>query len=135
MILNASNSVGRVTAGYIAAYTGVLNLTVIAAISCGSLIFGLIGLKSLTSVVILGVLYGYFAGMYDAIVGPLVATLATPLNLAGGWVSISLLIDSEIQLEILYPVHYSHPIIFGGNQRCSLGSSHWLAPQCTLSCG
>ncbi|KAG2356841.1 major facilitator superfamily domain-containing protein [Suillus spraguei] len=84
VILNASNSVGRVTAGYIAAYTGVLNLTVIAAISCGSLIFGLIGLKSLTSVVILGVLYGYFAGMYDAIVGPLVATLATPLNLGFG---------------------------------------------------
>lgn len=92
VILNASNSVGRVTAGYIAAYTGVLNLTVIAAISCGLLIFGLIGLKSLTSVVILGVLYGYFVGLYNAIIGPLVATLAPDHSELGGWMGVYLFI-------------------------------------------
>ncbi|KAG2130760.1 major facilitator superfamily domain-containing protein [Suillus clintonianus] len=43
VILNACSSVGRVTSGYIAAFTGVPNLTVIAAISCGSLILGTIG--------------------------------------------------------------------------------------------
>ncbi|KAG1860223.1 major facilitator superfamily domain-containing protein [Suillus subalutaceus] len=86
VIVNASSSVGRVTAGYIAAFTGVLNLIVIAAISCGSLILGMIGLGSLTSVVILGVLFGYCAGVYDSIVGPLVATLTPNPSELGGWI-------------------------------------------------
>ncbi|KAG2122861.1 major facilitator superfamily domain-containing protein [Suillus cothurnatus] len=71
VILNASSCVGRFTSGYIAAYTGVPNLTVISAISCGLIIFGTVGLSSLTSVVILGILYGYFSG---------VCNLGTPIS-------------------------------------------------------
>ncbi|OJA14265.1 hypothetical protein AZE42_11048, partial [Rhizopogon vesiculosus] len=63
VISNASNFIGRVTCGYIAAYTGVLNLTILAAISSAVLIFGMIGLSSLVSVVVLGVVYGYVSGV------------------------------------------------------------------------
>jgi len=63
VILNASNFIGRATSGYIAAFTGVINLTIMATISCSVLIFGMIGLNSLASVVVLGVVYGYLSGM------------------------------------------------------------------------
>ncbi|KAG1837692.1 major facilitator superfamily domain-containing protein [Suillus subalutaceus] len=63
VILNVSNCVARVTSGFIAAFTGVPNLIIVATISGGVLILGMIGLSSLASVVVLGVMYGYFAGL------------------------------------------------------------------------
>lgn len=58
-----ANLVGRVTSGYIAEYTGVANLTIAATIASGVLILGMIGLKTLASVVVLGIIYGYFSGV------------------------------------------------------------------------
>jgi hypothetical protein len=58
-----ANLVGRVTSGYIAAFTGVPNLTIAATLASGILILGMIGLNSLASVVVLGVIYGYFSGV------------------------------------------------------------------------
>jgi hypothetical protein len=49
--------------GFIARFTGVVNLATVAAILCSVLIFGMIGLSSLASVVVLGVIYGYLSGM------------------------------------------------------------------------
>jgi len=63
VILNASNFIGRVTSGYIAAVIGVPNLTIVATALSGLVILGMIGLSSLASVVVIGVLYGYFAGV------------------------------------------------------------------------
>ncbi|KAG2130615.1 major facilitator superfamily domain-containing protein [Suillus bovinus] len=88
VILNVSSCVGRVTSGYTAAYIGVPNLTVISAILCGLVILGTIGLSSLTSVVILGVLYGYSSGVYNAMLGPLAAILAPDPSELGGWMGI-----------------------------------------------
>ncbi|OJA21397.1 hypothetical protein AZE42_01919 [Rhizopogon vesiculosus] len=84
VILNTSNCVGRVTSGYIAAYIGVPNLIVIATISCGVIILGMIALNSLASVVVLGVFYGYCAGLYIAMVAPLMATLTPDISELGG---------------------------------------------------
>jgi len=89
VILNASSSVGRVSAGYIAGYIGVLNLTVISAISCGLILLGTIGLSSLASVVIIAVLFGYFQGVYTALLSPLMATLTHNPSELGGWMGIS----------------------------------------------
>ncbi|OAX33541.1 MFS general substrate transporter [Rhizopogon vinicolor AM-OR11-026] len=84
VILNASSCVGRVTSGYIAAYTGAPNLIVIATFSCGVIILGMIGLNSLVSVVVFGVFYGYFAGLYIAMLAPLAATLTPDISELGG---------------------------------------------------
>ncbi|KAG1903097.1 major facilitator superfamily domain-containing protein [Suillus fuscotomentosus] len=92
VILSASSSVGRLSAGYIAGYIGVPNLTVISAISCGLIILGTVGLSSPASVVIIGVLYGYFSGVYTAIVGPLMATLTHDPSELGGWMGIGFFI-------------------------------------------
>ncbi|KAG2359611.1 MFS general substrate transporter [Suillus spraguei] len=83
VILNVSNSVGRIMSGFIAAFTGVPNLTVASSFSCGVLNFGLIGLNSLASTIVLGVLYGYFAGLYIGTWIPLVADLTPDLSELG----------------------------------------------------
>jgi MFS family permease len=83
VILNASNCVGRVSSGFIAAFTGVPNLTIVATISCGVLNLGLIGLSSLASTTVLGVIYGYFAGLYIGAWVPLMADLTPDLSELG----------------------------------------------------
>ncbi|KAG1804260.1 MFS general substrate transporter [Suillus subaureus] len=83
VILNVSNCVARVTSGFIAAFTGVPNLIIVATISGGVLTLGMIGLSSMASVVVLGVMYGYFAGLYIAMVAPLVAILTPDLSELG----------------------------------------------------
>ncbi|KAG2133321.1 major facilitator superfamily domain-containing protein [Suillus clintonianus] len=94
VILNASNCVGRVTAGFIAGYTGVPNLIIITSISCGVLILGMIGLSSLASVIVLGVLYGYFSGLNIAISAPLMVILTPNLSELGARVGICFFILS-----------------------------------------
>lgn len=58
-----SNCVARVTSGFIATFTGVPNLVIVATISAGVLNLGVIGLSSLASAVVLSMMYGYFAGL------------------------------------------------------------------------
>ncbi|KAG0693803.1 major facilitator superfamily domain-containing protein [Suillus ampliporus] len=93
VILNASNCVGRVTSGFIAAFTGVPNLTIVATISCGVLNLGLIGLSNLADVVVLGVLYGYFAGLFIGILAPLMANLTPDLSELGARMGICFLMS------------------------------------------
>ncbi|KAG1749131.1 major facilitator superfamily domain-containing protein [Suillus paluster] len=83
VILNGSNCVARISSGFIAAFIGVPNLIIVATISCGVLILGMIGLSSLASVVVLGIMYGFFAGLYIAMVAPLMATLTPDLSELG----------------------------------------------------
>ena len=61
--MNAANLVGRVSSGFITRYTGVPMLMIITTFSFGVLILGMIGLSSVASVVVLGILYGYFSGI------------------------------------------------------------------------
>jgi MFS family permease len=93
VILNVSNCVARVMSGFIATFTGVPNLIIVATISGGVLILGMIGLSSLVSVVVLGVMYGYFAGLYIAMVAPLVATLTPDLSELGARMGICFFIS------------------------------------------
>ncbi|KAG1843891.1 major facilitator superfamily domain-containing protein [Suillus subluteus] len=92
VILNGSNFIGRLTSGFIEAFTGVLNLTIVSSISCGVLILGMIGLSSLASVVVLGVLYGYFSGLNIAMMAPLIATLTPDLSELGARMGICVFI-------------------------------------------
>ncbi|KAG1731655.1 MFS general substrate transporter [Suillus paluster] len=90
VILNASSCIGRVTSGFIAAFTGVPNLAIIATISCSMLILGMIGLSSMASVVVLCILYGYCSGLFIAIGGPLMAALTPDLSELGARMGIAL---------------------------------------------
>ncbi|OJA11089.1 hypothetical protein AZE42_08768 [Rhizopogon vesiculosus] len=104
VILNASNFVGRVTSGYIAVFVGVINLTIVATISCSVLNFGMIGLNSLVSVVVLGVFYGYLSGVYAALVAPLITTLTPDLSELGARMGITAFFVGGIGVLIGAPI-------------------------------
>lgn len=93
VILNVSNCVARVTSGFIAASTGVPNLIIAATISGGLVILGMIGLSSLASVIVLGVVYGYCAGLYIAMMAPLAAILTPDLSELGARMGVSFFIS------------------------------------------
>ncbi|KIJ69000.1 hypothetical protein HYDPIDRAFT_80918 [Hydnomerulius pinastri MD-312] len=92
VLLNGSSFVGRLTSGFIAPYTGVPNLMIISTFLCSVLILGMIGLSSLASVIVIGIIYGYFAGVYIALMAPLMAFLTPELSELGARMGISLMI-------------------------------------------
>ncbi|KAG2064683.1 MFS general substrate transporter [Suillus decipiens] len=83
VILNAACVVGRCTAGIIQAYTGLLNLTIASTAACGVIIISMIALSNISSVVLIGIAYGYFSGIYVAVLVPLVAMLTSDLSELG----------------------------------------------------
>jgi hypothetical protein len=61
--MNASSFIGRLSPGFVARRFGILKMVVIGS-GCGAvLILCMIALKSIASVVLLGVLYGFCAGI------------------------------------------------------------------------
>ncbi|KAG2074479.1 MFS general substrate transporter [Suillus decipiens] len=83
VILNGFNFTGQLTSGFIAEFTGVLNLVIIATLSCGVIILGMIGLSSLASVVVLCAVWGYFSGICIAMAAPLTTFLTPDLSELG----------------------------------------------------
>ncbi|KAG1733991.1 hypothetical protein EDB19DRAFT_1181458 [Suillus lakei] len=83
VILNAASVIGRCTAGTLAAYTGLLNLSIAATAACGALIIYMISLRQMSSVIAIGVTYGYASGVYLATVVPLVTMLTPSLSELG----------------------------------------------------
>ncbi|KAG2140762.1 major facilitator superfamily domain-containing protein [Suillus cothurnatus] len=104
VILNASNCVGRVSSGFIAVFTGVPNLTIVATISCGVLNLGLIGLSSLASTTVLGVIYGYFAGLYIGAWVPLMADLTPDLSELGARMGICFCMSGDLSFILGTPI-------------------------------
>jgi hypothetical protein len=65
VILNVSAFVGRLSPGLYANTLGVDNAVTISAGCCSVLILGMIGVKSVTSVAVIGIIYGFFAGVCE----------------------------------------------------------------------
>ncbi|KAG2359035.1 major facilitator superfamily domain-containing protein [Suillus spraguei] len=82
-IMNAACVVGRCTAGMIAAYTGALNFTIASTLACSALIISVIALSDIASVVVIGLAYGYFSGVYIALMAPLVTAFTPDLSELG----------------------------------------------------
>ncbi|KAG1878464.1 MFS general substrate transporter [Suillus tomentosus] len=83
VIMNAACVVGRCTAGIIAAYTGALNFTMVSTLACSALIICMIALSDVAGVVVLGLGYGYFSGVYVALMVPLVTVFTPDLSELG----------------------------------------------------
>ncbi|KAL4077035.1 major facilitator superfamily domain-containing protein [Scleroderma yunnanense] len=75
--------------GFITPYTGVPKLMTIVTFCCGVAILGMIGLRSVASVVILGIFNGCFSGMYIALMMPLMTALTPDLSELGARMGIS----------------------------------------------
>ena len=67
VIMNASSCLGRIFPGFVAHKLGVGNMILGACFVCSVMIFGMIGLGSVASVVIIGIIYGFFSGICECI--------------------------------------------------------------------
>ncbi|KAG1731650.1 major facilitator superfamily domain-containing protein [Suillus paluster] len=83
VIMNAACVIGRCTAGIIAAYSGLLNLTIASTLACSALIISMIALTKISSVIVIGIAYGYVYGVYIAALVPLVTVLTPDLSELG----------------------------------------------------
>ncbi|KIK39971.1 hypothetical protein CY34DRAFT_295933 [Suillus luteus UH-Slu-Lm8-n1] len=89
VIMNAACFIGRCTAGMTAAYTGVLNFMIVSTVACSAVIIAMIGLSDVASVVVLGLAYGYFSGVFVALLVPLVTVFTPDLSELGARMGIS----------------------------------------------
>lgn len=64
--MNTSSFVGQLTSGLLVEYFGVPGVMTVATFSGTVLLFALIGLRTLASVVVIGILYGYSAGICES---------------------------------------------------------------------
>ncbi|KAJ7196427.1 major facilitator superfamily domain-containing protein [Mycena pura] len=83
VILNGASCVGRLWPGFFAQRLGVINI-LMAASGCGAvLILSMIALKSVASVVAIGIIYGFWAGVFVTLMAPLVAVLTENMEELG----------------------------------------------------
>ncbi|KAI9573294.1 MFS general substrate transporter [Boletus coccyginus] len=90
VILNAGDFVGRMTAGFIAAYCGILNAVIGSTLGSAVVTFAMIGLTTRALAVTIGLFIGFFIGVYVAFCGPLIAYLTNDLSQLGARIGISL---------------------------------------------
>ncbi|KAJ7732035.1 major facilitator superfamily domain-containing protein [Mycena metata] len=83
VILNFSSFIGRLSPGFLVRQLGVINMLTASAGFSAVLILCMIALKSIASVVVIGVFYGFFAGVYIALMAPLLSVLTTDMGELG----------------------------------------------------
>jgi len=91
VILNGGSLVGRLSTGSVASWIGVPMLMSITMASCGVVALSMIGLNGVVTVVVLGTLYGYFSGIYIALMAPLMAHLSGDLSELGARMGIGMM--------------------------------------------
>ncbi|KAI0633743.1 MFS general substrate transporter [Trametes polyzona] len=89
VLLNGCSFIGRLSPGWFANRLGVHNISVTATFCCAVLILGMIGLGSVASVVVIAIIYGFFAGTYIAMLAPLLAHLTDDLSELGARMGIA----------------------------------------------
>ncbi|KAJ7197449.1 hypothetical protein GGX14DRAFT_471335 [Mycena pura] len=122
VILNASSFVGRLAPGLLAQRLGVVNI-ILTASGCGAvLLLCMIALKTFASVVTLGVIFGFWIGVFVTLMAPLVAVLTPDIGELGlrigvtfGVVGIAGLVGPPINGALLTAHnHWWRPALFSG---------------------
>ncbi|OJA15595.1 hypothetical protein AZE42_08335 [Rhizopogon vesiculosus] len=91
--LHSGACMGKLTAGIVSAYAGVLNTVIGSSLISSAVIFAMIGLHSVASVVLIGISYGYFSGVCTATMAPLISLLTPEISDLGIRIGISFAIS------------------------------------------
>ncbi|THU91031.1 hypothetical protein K435DRAFT_820977 [Dendrothele bispora CBS 962.96] len=83
VILNASSFLGRLTPGLLIHKLDVGNMITGDCGCCTVMILAMMGIKTLPEFIVFGVLFGFFAGTYITMNGPLIAMLADDFSKLG----------------------------------------------------
>ncbi|TFK38657.1 MFS general substrate transporter [Crucibulum laeve] len=89
VMMNATSFVARMSAGLLAQRLGVMNMITVSTGCCAVLIFCMIALKTVASVVLLAVIYGFFSGIFITLMAPLIAILTEDVTELGVRMGIS----------------------------------------------
>ncbi|KAG1747936.1 MFS general substrate transporter [Suillus paluster] len=89
VIMNTSSFVGQLTSGVLVEYFGVPAVLTGSTFVGTVLLFALIGLRTIASVVTIGILYGYSAGIFQALWAPVLAVLSPDPSDLGARMGIS----------------------------------------------
>ncbi|KAI0341396.1 MFS general substrate transporter [Trametopsis cervina] len=90
VILNACQLLGRLATAFVAQRFGAPLVIMASSGCCAAIVWGMIGIHSPTSVVLVGVFFGFFAGAYQALEAPLVAVLSDDVSEIGARMGIAL---------------------------------------------
>ncbi|KAJ7844683.1 MFS general substrate transporter [Mycena leptocephala] len=83
VIMNSASVVGRLAPGFFVHRLGILNL-IMGSMGCGAVfILSMIALRTVASVVVIGVLYGLCIGVYITLIPPLLAILTEDMGELG----------------------------------------------------
>ncbi|KAJ7921141.1 major facilitator superfamily domain-containing protein [Mycena leptocephala] len=83
VIMNGSSIVGRLAPGFFAQRLGIINVFSVA-MGCGAVfILSMIALRTIASVVVIGVLYGLCIGVYITLIPPILAILTEDMGELG----------------------------------------------------
>ncbi|RPD54175.1 MFS general substrate transporter [Lentinus tigrinus ALCF2SS1-7] len=83
VILNACSFFGRLAPGFVVHKVSAGKIVVVFTFICAATIFGMIGLSSIGSVVVIAVIYGLASGVYITMLAPFIATLTDDLSELG----------------------------------------------------
>ncbi|KAG6871800.1 hypothetical protein C0995_016418 [Termitomyces sp. Mi166 len=83
IILNFASFVGRIVPGFFANTLGIMNMMTCATGACAAVIFGMIGLKDISSVVLIALFYGFFAGAFVGLTSPMLVILSRDMSELG----------------------------------------------------
>jgi len=83
VIVNGSSCVGRLSPGIVVRYIGVVPFILLSTGMCAIMIFALIGVTTVTGFVVFGILYGFSAGAFIALMAPLIAVLSDNMSELG----------------------------------------------------
>lgn len=92
-IFHAGSLIGRLTAGVISSYLGISNTIIGCSFISSAVIFSIIGLRSVASVALIGISYGYFSGGCIALMAPLISYLTPEISDIGARMGISFTIS------------------------------------------
>ncbi|KAI0033250.1 major facilitator superfamily domain-containing protein [Vararia minispora EC-137] len=82
-IISAASWFGRIGGGAISQRAGVFNSMLVCSILTGTLVFAILGLRSIAAVTVWAIIYGFFSGAVITLLGPLLASLATDVSEVG----------------------------------------------------
>ncbi|CAK5271609.1 unnamed protein product [Mycena citricolor] len=120
VIFNGAASVGRLAAGPLASWIGILEIVTFSAFMGSVLIFGMISLKTVVSVVMISIVDGFFAGVVNALLPPMLAYLTDDPAEVGLRMGVSFSIEGIAELV--------GPPINGALLGSTLAAYQWWKP-------
>ncbi|KAF5344396.1 hypothetical protein D9756_011351 [Leucocoprinus leucothites] len=129
VILNGCGFFGRIACAFLTRRIGVDTLAMVSIVVCGGVVFAFMAIRSVLSVVFVGVVFGFFWGIFVATCSPLVAMLTDNMEEIGlrlgtafAFAGLAELIGPPIMGALRSGNHWWRPAVFSGTLLIATGA-------------